>query len=153
MLAALAVRFAWVGLEAGPTDRYTIGVVALWFLLLGWAGDPRRLPPPRRWAVVALAAVGTFGFFGDPVREALVVAGIALLVLVPALRVPRRLVGPLSVMASASLFVYLTHWQVYPHLEDRVPARRDAGVVRRRHRLLVDWPVPALRRLGRLLNG
>ena len=29
----------------------------------------------------------------------------------------------LSGLAAASLFVYLTHWQVYPHLENHLPAR------------------------------
>jgi acyl-CoA synthetase (AMP-forming)/AMP-acid ligase II len=118
-LAALAFRYAWLGLEAGPTNRYTIGAVT-WFLLLGWTAS-RADSPARRWSVVGLAAVGTAGFFGDPVREALVVAGIAALVLLPSVRVPRRLVGTISVVASSSLFVYLTHWQVYPHLEDHVP--------------------------------
>ena len=119
VLAASAVRFAWVGLQAGTTERYTIGVVALWFAL-GWAAS-RADTTGRRWTVVALTAVGTIGFFGDPVREALVVGGIALLVHVPTLRVPAWLVGPVSVTASASLFVYLTHWQVYPYLEDVFP--------------------------------
>ena len=118
-LAALAFRYAWLGLEAGPTNRYTIGAVA-WLVLLGWAAS-RADSPARRWAVVGLAAVGTAGFFGDPVREALVVAGVAALVLLPSVRVPRRLVGAVSVVASSSLFVYLTHWQVYPHLEDSYP--------------------------------
>uniref|UniRef100_UPI003563E613 hypothetical protein n=1 Tax=Nocardioides sp. TaxID=35761 RepID=UPI003563E613 len=27
----------------------------------------------------------------------------------------------LGVVAASSLFVYLTHWQVYPHLEDDYP--------------------------------
>ena len=123
-LAALAVRFAWVGLEAGPTNRYTIGTVA-WFVLLGWAAS-RADTRARRWTVISLAAAGTIGFFGDPLREATIVAGVALLVLAPSVRVPRRLVGPLSVTASASLFVYLTHWQVYPHLEDSVPVLATA---------------------------
>lgn len=118
-LAALALRFAWVGLTAGPTDRYAIGTVA-WFVLLGWAAS-RADTRARRWSILGLAAAGTFGFFGDPLREATVVAGIALLVLAPSVSVPRQLVGPLSVIASASLFVYLTHWQVYPHLENSVP--------------------------------
>ena len=105
-------------------SRYTIGTVA-WFVLLGWAAS-RANTRARRWTVIGLAAAGTIGFFGDPVREAVVVAGIALLVLAPSVRVPRRLVGLLSVMASASLFVYLTHWQVYPHLEDSVPVLATA---------------------------
>ncbi len=121
LLAGLALRFTWVGLEAsGGTSRYTIGVVAWWFLV-GWAAS-RADTTLRRWTVVVLAAVGTLGYFGDLSREALIIGGIALLVHVPALRVPRRLVGPLSTLASASLFIYITHWLVYPHLEDHVPA-------------------------------
>ncbi|HYH35740.1 MAG TPA: acyltransferase family protein, partial [Nocardioides sp.] len=149
VLAALAVRFAWVGLEAGATGRYTVGVVALWFAL-GWAAL-RADTPRRRWTVVALTALGTVGFFGDPLREALVVAGVALLVHVRAVRVPGPLVRPLSVVASASLFVYLTHWQVYPHLEDVFPlgatlASFGVGIG--------VWLLcrPPLRRLGRLLH-
>ena len=85
-------------------------------------------------------------------REALVVGGVALLVLVPTLRVPRRLVGAVSVLASASLFVYLTHWQVYPHLEDSWPLLAT----------LLSFAVgtgywwlsrPVLRALGRRLRG
>ena len=149
-LAALAFRFAWVGLEAGPTNRYTIGTVA-WFVLLGWAAS-RADTGVRRWTVVGLAAVGTIGFFGDPLREAVVVAGLALLVLAPSVRTPRRLVGPLSVTASASLFVYLTHWQVYPHLEDSVPVLATAlsFVVGIGYWWLAR---PALRAVGRRLHG
>ncbi|MGZ5405340.1 MAG: acyltransferase family protein, partial [Nocardioides sp.] len=149
-LAALAFRYAWVGLEAGPTNRYTIGTVA-WFVLLGWAAN-RADTRVRRWTVVGIAAVGTVGFFGDPVREAVVVAGIALLVLAPSVRVPRRLVGPLSVVASASLYVYLTHWQVYPHLEDSVPVLATAlsfavGIG-------YWWAArPTLRAIGRRVHG
>lgn len=117
VLAAMALRFAWVGVTAGPTERYTIGVVA-WWVLLGWLAA-RADSLGRRLLVVGLAAAGTVGFFGDPVREALVVGGVAALVLLPSVPVPRLLVRPVSVLASASLFVYLTHWQVYPPLEER----------------------------------
>jgi hypothetical protein len=147
-LVALAWRYWWVGLEAGPTNRYTIGLAAF-FVLLGWTAS-RADTPARRWTVVALTAVATYGFFGDPVREGLVVAGIAVLVLVPTLRVPRRLVPGVSLVASSSLFVYLTHWQVYPHLEDHYPvlatlASFAAGVA-------VWWASrPAMRALGRAL--
>ena len=26
-----------------------------------------------------------------------------------------------GVLAAASLYIYLSHWQIYPHLEDRFP--------------------------------
>jgi hypothetical protein len=148
--AALAVRFAWVGLQAGTTERYTIGVVALWFAL-GWAAS-RADTTARRWLVVGLAAAGTVGFFGDPVREALIVVGLALLVHVPTLRVPAWLVAPVSVTASASLFVYLTHWQVYPHLENVFPL--GATLASFAVGIAAWWlSRPVLRRVGRTLNG
>ena len=99
VLVGMAVRFAWVGLTAGPTERYTVGVVA-WWVLLGWLAARAR-ERRQQALVIALRAVGTVGFFGDPVREALIVAGIAALVLVPSVRVPAVLVRPLSVLASA----------------------------------------------------
>ena len=149
-LAGLALRYAWVGLEAGATERYTVGVVAWWFLL-GWAAN-RADTPTRRWTVTGLAAVGTVGFFGDLGRELVVLAGIALLVHVRTLRVPNRLVAPLTVLASSSLFVYLTHWQVYPHLEDAFPL----GAATASFAVGIGcWLATrrVLRRLGRALHG
>jgi acyl-CoA synthetase (AMP-forming)/AMP-acid ligase II/acyl carrier protein len=120
VLLGLTVRFTWVGLEAsGETTRYTLGVVAWWFLI-GWAAL-RADTTLRRWTVVVLTAVGTLGYFGDPAREALIIGGLVLLVFVPSLRLPRRLVGPVTTLASASLFIYLTHWLVYPRWQDTVP--------------------------------
>ncbi len=40
---------------------------------------------------------------------------------VPAVLVPRVAVGVIGQVAGASLYIYLTHWQVYPHLENRWP--------------------------------
>ena len=87
VLAALAVRFAWVGLEAGTTERYTIGVVALWFALrLG--RDPRRhaRPPLDRRGAGRGSAPSASSATRCARRWSS--AGIALLVHVPTLRVP-----------------------------------------------------------------
>ena len=119
VIAALALRFAWTGIEAGPTERYTPALV-LWFLALGWAAA-RTASVPQRVLLLALAAAGCLGFFGDLQRELVVLAGIAVLVCVPALRMPRWLAATCGVLAAASLSIYLTHWQVYPHLEMEHP--------------------------------
>ena len=137
----LSLRFAWVGIEAsGATSRYTIGVVAWWFLV-GWAAV-RADTPLRRWTVVVLTAVGTLGYFGDLGREALVIGGIALLVHVPALRVPRRLVTPVST-PGVGLAVHL------PHALGRLPpprgqcsGARPAALAGSRHRLLASDAAP-----------
>jgi acyl carrier protein len=129
----LGLRFAWVGIEAGPTERYTIGCV-LWCLALGWAAAEARRPW-QRIAVGATAACATYGFFGDPVRETIVVVGIlALLVPWPVL-LPRLVVRAAGALARASLWIYLVHWQIYPGLEDAglgwlgVVASLAAGVI------------------------
>ncbi len=119
-LAVLAVaavaRFAQVGLQAGSTQRYTTLVVAFFFAL-GWAGA-RAATTRQRLLVSALAIALTVGFFGQPVREAIVVGGFLLMLWVPHVRVPAPLARVAGVLAGASLFIYLTHWQVYPPLED-----------------------------------
>lgn len=119
VVALLALRYAWTGVEAGPTERYTVGVIA-WCFALGWAAA-RADGVRQRVVVSAVALVGTLGFFGDLHRELTVVAGIALLTWVRSVRLPAPVVSAAAVLASSSLAVYLTHWQVYPHLEDRTP--------------------------------
>jgi hypothetical protein len=113
--ATLGVRYLSVGVEAGAVERYALPVV-LWCVAIGWMAA-RADTTYRRLLTTVVACVAAAGFFDDPVREALVAAGVALLVWVPRLAAPRPVVRALGVFAAASLFVYLTHWQVYPHLE------------------------------------
>lgn len=118
-VACLVPRYGLSGLEEGPGLRfYWYGVA--WLFAAGWAAA-RADTTARRLAVSALAVVATPGFFGDPAREAAVVAGLLVLVWVSRVPWPRRLVTPTAVVAASSLAIYLVHWQVYPHLEHRVP--------------------------------
>ncbi|MEV6811363.1 AMP-binding protein [Micromonospora sp. NPDC051296] len=108
-------RYDVFGLDA----RYDLpaALVAGWLFTLGWAAA-RADGFGQRLLVTAAAAVTVPGFFGQPSREALIVAGFALLVwlpTVPSLGVVNRVAG---VLAASSLYIYLTHWQVYPHLRD-----------------------------------
>jgi len=114
--ACAAFRFAWVGLEAGPYTRYTIGGTAFFFFL-GLAGA-RATSLRQRLVVLGAAGVLVPGFFGDVGREALILTGLALLLLVATVPLPRVLMRPVTTLAGASLAVYVTHWQVYPPLED-----------------------------------
>jgi hypothetical protein len=113
------LRFALVGIEADIPERYSLPVV-LWCVALGWT-SARAHTTLQRVLVTAAAAALTFGFFDDLVRESIVVGGVALLAWVPRLALPRIIVPALSVVAASSFWVYLTHWQVYPHLEDDHP--------------------------------
>ena len=62
--------------------------------------------------------MATVGFFGDPVREGVVLGALVLLMLVPQVRLPARLLGAVGVLAASSLWVYLLHWEVYPPVEE-----------------------------------
>jgi hypothetical protein len=51
-----------------------------------------------------------------PGREATVIACVLVLIWAPTVPVPARAVAAVSAIASGSLFVYLTHFAVYPHV-------------------------------------
>lgn len=116
LAVATVARIAEVGLRAGPTERYTTLVVAFFFAL-GWAGA-RATTPRQRAVVSALALVLVVGFFGEVHREVIVLGGFLLLLWRPQVRVTPLIARAAGVLAGASLFIYLTHWQVYPPLED-----------------------------------
>ncbi|KRC58575.1 hypothetical protein ASE14_18605 [Agromyces sp. Root81] len=119
LAATIAVRFASTGVEAQRVDRYT-AVIVLWCLMLGWV-IARADTTWKRVIVSAAVVVATFGFFGEPAREAVVVLGLLLLIWAPQLRLPRPLVPVVRLLAGASLFIYLTHWVVYPAWEASAP--------------------------------
>lgn len=116
LAVALGVRYAWTGIEAGSTERYTLAVVA-WCLPLG-ACAAYAVGRRQRLLVTLLAVAATVGFFGDTRREAIVAAGVLLLLAGRPVPLPARVASAVALLASASLWIYLTHWQVYPALED-----------------------------------
>ena len=116
---ALAFRFDLLGIGPEPNHIFRTHTVA-WVFLLGWAIQ-RAATPGRRLAVSALVLACVPGFFGEPVREAVVMGGLLLLIWVPVVVVPGRLSKPIGLVAAASLYIYLTHWQVWPALADVLP--------------------------------
>ncbi|KJL41887.1 AMP-binding protein [Microbacterium trichothecenolyticum] len=119
LAVALAARFAIAGPTAEYVQRYSAPVV-LWLVALGWL-VARADTTARRILVSVVAVAATFGFFGEPWREAIVAGGILVLVWVRAIPLPRLAVPLVVTVAGASLFVYLTHWQVYPPFEQSAP--------------------------------
>ena len=119
-----ALRYSLVGIHAGPLDRYSIPVVA-WCFALGWAAA--RAETTRDRLIVFATSLGLLaGFFADPSasslpRESVIAAAIASLLWVKPIRLPRWLAAGCGTIAAASLSIYLTHWQVYPWLEDDHP--------------------------------
>jgi hypothetical protein len=92
-------------------------VVVFWLVALGWAAA-RAATMPQRLAVTGLAAATIGGFHGDLARELLMIGGYALLVWVPVLPSLPAVNRAATVLAGSSLYIYLTHWQVYRPLED-----------------------------------
>ncbi len=86
----------------------------------GWAARRAR-GRPQRLAVLAVALASVPGFFGDPGRDALILAGVLALNLVPSVRLPSPVARAAGVMATSSLYIYLVHWQVFPRLRDTSP--------------------------------
>jgi len=88
-----------------------------WCIAIGWAAAEARTWP-QRCLVAAAAALGTWGYFPDePARFAVVALGMICLLVPWSVHLPRILSRPLHLLAAASLWIYLTHWQVYPGLE------------------------------------
>ncbi|MEU9993979.1 AMP-binding protein [Streptomyces sp. NPDC050848] len=112
----LLTRYELVGLpeRAHITDAVTV----FWLFALGWAAARARTTPHR--LLVTLAALATVpGFFpGEPRREAFVLIGFVLLVWFPTLPSHHRINQVAGLLAASSLSIYLTHWQIYPILDD-----------------------------------
>jgi acyl-CoA synthetase (AMP-forming)/AMP-acid ligase II len=115
--AGLLVRFDVI--ELTSTHRFLRPHEVFWLFALGWAAA-RASGAAHRVLVSVIAVVGIAGFFGDPGRELLVQAAVLLVVWAPTVAIPRRVQRAIAPVAAASLYIYLTHWQVYPPVERNV---------------------------------
>ena len=103
-----------------PGDAEHRAHVVFWIVALGWAAARAR--SVRHRVIVSLVAVATLvGAFEQWQRDVYVAVGLLALVWVPHVRVPRPVARLAGVLAGASLWIYLTHWQVYPRWEDTHP--------------------------------
>lgn len=117
-LLLLATRFELVGLRGGD-DIHRPEVVA-WLVALGWA-VARAVSVRQRLLVSALVVATVPGFCDDLAREGFIVTGALALIWLRQVRLPVVAARVAGTLAAASLWIYLTHWQVYPHLEHRFP--------------------------------
>ncbi|CRK57101.1 Long-chain-fatty-acid--CoA ligase [Alloactinosynnema sp. L-07] len=92
----------------------------LWLFVLGWLVQ-RATTLPQRAAAAAMALVLIPGWFDDPVRDAIVIAGVLLVLFVPTVRVPGAVVRVAGLVAGASLYIYLTHYIVFMQLRPLLP--------------------------------
>jgi acyl-CoA synthetase (AMP-forming)/AMP-acid ligase II len=97
------------------------GHAVFWLFALGWAAARSATVWHRLLlSTVVLACVPGF-FVGDARRDLAVVLGMLALIWVSRVRLPAVVARAVGVLAAASLWIYLVHWQVYPWLEFRMP--------------------------------
>jgi hypothetical protein len=97
----------------------------LWLFALGWAACASRTLR-KRTIVTVLAVLTIPGAFDDEFRNATILAGFLILLWLPTVPVPRALHGITGLLASASLYAYVTHWLVYPLFDQ---ASKELAVV------------------------
>ncbi|WP_330181124.1 AMP-binding protein [Nocardia sp. NBC_01503] len=111
LAGALILRYRSFDLYASHDIPFS--PLAVWFFVLGWAAA-KATAVRQRALLTAIALLTVPGYFGETNREQLVLAGLLLLIWVPSVRVPALIAGATALLADASLFAYLLHWQVYP---------------------------------------
>ncbi|BBX71008.1 AMP-binding protein [Mycolicibacterium psychrotolerans] len=111
LAVGMALRYDVVGLGLGHEAWFTM--LAFWFFAVGWAAA-KSTTALQRLIVTVVLIVGVHGYFGNSVREALVTTGLVLLIWLPAVRCPAVVAVAAGAIAEASLYTYLTHFQVYP---------------------------------------
>jgi hypothetical protein len=105
------LRYDILGLHLGHGAWFTM--LAFWFFAVGWTAA-KASTMWQRAAVTVVLVISLHGYFDRTERELLVLAGFALLIWIPALRCPPAATMVAGVVAEASLYIYLTHFQVYP---------------------------------------
>jgi hypothetical protein len=116
--AGLLTRYGVVGL--GGIDEIHRAHVIFWLFAVGWAAA-KATGRRDRVLLTLLVLASVPGFFQGFERNAYLLVGMLMLVWIPLVRLPRAAAQVAGVLAAASLWIYLVHWQVYPHLEHRIP--------------------------------
>ncbi|RJO68448.1 AMP-dependent synthetase [Nocardia panacis] len=144
-LFALTLIFRYFTFDLYAAEQVPFSPLTIWFFTLGWAAAKAR-DTWQRMLLGVLVLVTVPGYFDTGERERLVIAGVLLLVLAPALRVPALIAGAAALLADASLYVYLLHWQVYPLFGPHRPAALAACLAAG---IAIARTVALLRRRGR----
>ncbi|WP_461082104.1 AMP-binding protein [Streptomyces deserti] len=103
--------------------RFHLSPTVVFFLFaMGWAAARARTVPQRLLLTAVLPATvpGLFAG-GQPLRTSIVVGGLALLIWVPVLPSLDPVNRVAGLLAGSSLYIYLTHFHVYPYVRDHSP--------------------------------
>ncbi len=118
LLALTLVPRLWADWSGWSWDVIHTATFVAWLFVGGWAGAQAR-STAQRLLVTALVLLGTVGFCDEAARNALIFGGMVALIWLPTVPWPRFATGAVGLVASSSLWIYLVHWQIYPHLEYR----------------------------------
>lgn len=110
LVIGLALRYDILGMNLGRDAWFTM--LAFWFFAIGWAAS-KATTTLQRVAVSVALVVALHGYFDTTLRDVMVMAGLLLLIWVPTIRCPSALTVAIGVLAEASLYTYLVHYQVY----------------------------------------
>ncbi|MCG5433157.1 AMP-binding protein [Mycobacterium sp. MYCO198283] len=110
LAVAVALRYDVLGLHLGYGAWFTM--LAGWFFAVGWAAS-KATSHWQRVLVSAVLLTCLVGYFDELQRAVIVGAGLLLLIWVPAIRCPAGVAVVAGALAEASLYTYLTHFQVY----------------------------------------
>jgi hypothetical protein len=116
----LVLRSHWATVDGIDNLRFRTHGIA-WFFFLGWLvhrATTRRL----RVLTTALCLLTIPGFFGRPEREWFIVLGLVLLIWSRDIPLPRAAIRPIAVIAAASMWIYLSHFRIWPPLDRNLPA-------------------------------
>lgn len=116
----LVTRYGLIEID-DSRNRILTAAVVFWLFALGWAAAQVKTVGHRVWVTAAITVSVPGFFFGDTQREFIVVAGLCLLVWLTSIPCPTVLGRVAGVLASASLYIYLTHFQVYLPLREDYP--------------------------------
>ncbi|WP_371053970.1 AMP-binding protein [Rhodococcus gordoniae] len=116
----LLPRYGIVELGDGNNLILSASMV-FWLFALGWAAATATTVWHRAGVTAVIAATVPGYFSGDLQRELLVIGGLCLLVWLDSVPCPPALSRIAGVLASASLYIYLTHFQVYLPLREDHP--------------------------------
>lgn len=147
LVFGLALRYDVLGLDMGREAWFTI--LAFWFFALGWAAS-KATSTLQRALLTAVLAVALLGYFDTMLRGLVVFGGLALVIWLPTIRCPAMLTVAAGVLAEASLYTYLVHYQVYSWF----PGHPGVGVIASLAvGILITYLVTAARRWLRVRRG
>ena len=116
LAVAVVLRAEWFWADDWFNHRYRTHSIA-WFFVLGWLIQ-RSDTFARRLFTTGLFLALIPGAFDQPERELFIALALLPLIWLRELPVPRPLVRPIAALASASMWILISHFTFWPPLKD-----------------------------------